>query len=161
MPQLAFEDWAPQLVWLAITFITLYFIMARVAIPRIGTVIEERKDRIASDLDQAEQFKRDTEQAIAAYEQALAEARARAHTIAQQAREKLNAEVEAERAAVEKQLAEKTAEAEARIAASKEAALSRVADVASETAQAIVTQLIGGKVTKAEVKSAIEKAQAG
>ncbi|GAB4225775.1 MAG: hypothetical protein Kow0032_02200 [Methyloligellaceae bacterium] len=161
MPQLVFEDWAPQLVWLAITFITLYFIMARVAIPRIGTVIEERKDRIASDLDQAEQFKRDTEQAIAAYEQALAEARARAHTIAQQAREKLNAEVEAERAAVEKQLAEKTAEAEARIAASKEAALSRVADVASETAQAIVTQLIGGKVTKAEVKGAIEKAQAG
>jgi F-type H+-transporting ATPase subunit b len=158
MPQLDYHDWAPQLVWLAISFAALYLIMARLALPRIATVLEERRDRIATDLDQAEQLKKQTEEAIAAYEQALAEARARAHAIAQETRDKLGAEVEAERAEVEATLAETLAEAEARIQASKDTALAHVDEVAAETAQMIVKQLVGGKVTKAEVKSAVGKA---
>lgn len=158
MPQLDFHDWAPQLIWLAISFAVLYLIMARVALPRIGQVIEERRDRIASDLDKAEELKKDTEEAIAAYEQALAEARGRAHAIAQETRDKLTAEVEAERASVEAKLAEKTAEAEARIQKSKQTALSHVEQVAAETAEAIVSQLIGGKVTQREINTAVKKA---
>jgi F-type H+-transporting ATPase subunit b len=158
MPQLDYLDWAPQLVWLAISFAALYLIMARLALPRIATVLEERRDRIATDLDQAEQLKKQTEEAIAAYEQALAEARARAHAIAQETRDKLGAEVEAERAEVEATLAETLAEAEARIQASKDTALAHVDEVAAETAEMIVKQLVGGKVTKAEVKSAVGKA---
>ncbi len=158
MPQLEFHDWAPQLIWLAISFVTLYLIMARVAIPRIGTVIEERRDRIATDLDQAEQLKKDTEEAIAAYEQALAEARAKAHAIAQETRDKLSAEVEAERTEVEAKIADKTAEAEARIQASKSAALAHVNEVAADTAEAIVKELVGGRVTKAELKAAVSAA---
>lgn len=158
MPQLDYHDWAPQLVWLAISFAALYLIMARLALPRIATVLEERRDRIATDLDQAEQLKKETEEAIAAYEQALAEARARAHAIAQETRDKLGAEVEAERAEVEANLAETLAEAEARIQASKDTALAHVDEVAAETAEMIVKQLVGGKVTKAEVKSAVGKA---
>lgn len=158
MPQLEFHDWAPQLIWLAISFVTLYLIMARVAIPRIGTVIEERRDRIATDLDQAEQLKKDTEEAIAAYEQALAEARAKAHAIAQETRDKLSAEVEAERTEVEAKIADKTAEAEARIHASKSAALAHVNEVAADTAEAIVKELVGGRVTKAELKAAVSAA---
>jgi F-type H+-transporting ATPase subunit b len=160
MPQLNFHDWAPQLVWLAISFVTLYLIMARLALPRIATVLEERRDRIATDLDQAEQLKKETEEAIAAYEQALAEARGRAHAIAQETRDKLSAEVDAERGEVEAKLAETTTEAEARIQASKDAALAHVDEVAAETADAIVKQLVGGKVTKAELKSALGKALA-
>jgi F-type H+-transporting ATPase subunit b len=78
MPQLEIADFAPQLIWLTITFVTLYLVMARIALPRIGAVIEERRDRIADDLDQAEQLKQKTEKAIAAYEQALAQSRAEA-----------------------------------------------------------------------------------
>ncbi|MDH3581436.1 MAG: ATP F0F1 synthase subunit B [Hyphomicrobiales bacterium] len=160
MPQLEFHDWAPQLVWLAISFVTLYFIMARVALPRIGTVIEERRDRIAADLDSAEQLKKETEEAIAAYEQALADARAKAHTIAQETRDKLKEEVEAERTDVEAEINKKTAQAEARIQASKTTALSQINDVAAETAEAIVKELIGGRVTKAELNAAMRKTQA-
>lgn len=160
MPQLEFHDWAPQLVWLAISFVTLYFIMARVALPRIGTVIEERRDRIAADLDSAEQFKKETEEAIAAYEQALADARAKAHAIAQETRDKLSEEVEAERTDVEAEINKKTAQAEARIQASKTTALSQINDVAAETAEAIVKELIGGRVTKAELNAAMRKTQA-
>jgi len=161
MPQLVLHDFLPQLIWLTVSFIALYLIMARVALPRIATVIEERRDRIASDLDQAEQLKQQTEQAIAAYEQALAEARAKALSLAQETRETLAAEVAHEKAQAEKLIGEKTAEAEKRIALAKSDALTYVNEVAGEVAQEIVTQLIGAKATKAEVNQAIAKIMAG
>ena len=68
LPQLNPADFAPQLIWLAITFAVLYFILARVALPRIGEVIEERRDRVQRDLDSAERFKKETDAALAAYE---------------------------------------------------------------------------------------------
>lgn len=157
MPQLELHDFAPQIIWLAISFIALYIIMARVALPRIATVIEERKDRIASDLDQAEQLKQKTDEAIAAYEEALANARSKAHTIAQETRQRLSAEVEAEKAEAEKEIAVKLAEAEKRIAEAKTDAISHVNDVAADAAQTIVQELIGGKTTKSEVKQAVSK----
>lgn len=158
MPQLAFEDFAPQLIWLAILFTVLYLIMSRIALPRIANVLEERRDRIASDLDKAEQLKKRTEEAIAAYEQAIAEARANAHAIGQEARDKLSAEIEEERSQVEAQIAEQTANAEARIQAAKTAAMSHVNEVAVDAATEIVKQLIGGRVAKTEISDAVGKA---
>ena len=84
MPQLNPLDWAPQLIWLVITFGILYLLMKQVALPRIGSVIEARHARIAGDLEAADKLRRETQEAIAAYEQALAEAKARAHAIAQE-----------------------------------------------------------------------------
>ena len=143
MPQLEFHTFVPQLVWLVIVFGYLYVMMSRVALPRIATVLEERRDRIADDLDQAEQFKRQTDEAIEAYEKALAEARAKAHEIAQETRDRLHEETERQRLAIEARLAEKIAEAEKQIAATKEAALANVRTVAVDVADAIVAQLLG------------------
>lgn len=159
-PPLDPSTFAPQLIWLAITFVTLYFVMSRVALPRISTVIEERRDRIASDLDQAEQLKQQTEEAIAAYEESLTQARAKAIGIAQETREALTNEVEAEKLEAEKQISETLAVAEKRISDAKSAALSHVSEVASDTAEAIVKELIGGKLTKSQVNQAVSKAMA-
>ena len=160
MPQLELQDFAPQLIWLVISFVTLYLIMARVALPRIADVLEERRDRIASDLDKAEQLKQKTDEAIAAYEQSLAEARTHAHTIAQETRDKLSGEVDAEKSQVEKQIAEKTSIAEARIAKAKADALTHVNEVAADVAESVVKQLIGAKLTKTELNQAVSKALA-
>ena len=160
MPQLEFADFAPQLIWLTITFVTLYWVMARIALPRIGAVIEERRDRIADDLDQAEQLKQKTEEAIATYEQALAESRAKAHAIAQETRDKLAAELEAERSRLDQKMAKQAETAEARIGKAKDAALAQLNDVAKSATENIVTSLIGGKLTKRELDSAVNKALA-
>lgn len=160
MPQMELHDFAPQLIWLAISFIALYLIMARVALPRIATVIEERRDRIASDLDQAEDLKRKTDEAIAEYEEALAKARAKALGIAQETREKLTAEVEAEKEEAEKEINEKVEKAEQRIAKARDEAMSNLSTVAASAAETIVSELIGGKVTKSEVNQAVSKAMA-
>jgi len=143
MPQLDFATFAPQLIWLTLVFGVLYLVMARVALPRIATVIEERRDRIADDLDTAAQLKSDTDDAIASYETALAEARAHAHTIAQETRDRLTAETDAHRADLEGQLAARIADAEKRITATKDKALTSVRDVAVDVADAITQQLLG------------------
>jgi F-type H+-transporting ATPase subunit b len=159
MPQLNPLDWAPQLIWLVITFGILYLLMKWVALPKIGSVIEMRQGRIAGDLEAADKLRRETQEAIAAYEQALAEAKARAHGIAQEARNRLKDEVAAERAALERDLAAKSAEAEARILEAKVSALKDVNAVASETAAEIVRRLIGIAPAKPEVDLAVAAAR--
>ncbi len=158
LPQLNPADFAPQLVWLAITFVVLYFILARVALPRIGEVIEERRDRVQRDLDAAERFKKETDAALAAYERALSEARGKASSMAKDMRDKLAAETDKERASVEGQLSTKLADAEARIAATKNKALASVNEIAAETASAVVSKLLGEDVSPAEVKKVLQPA---
>jgi F-type H+-transporting ATPase subunit b len=159
MPQLNPLDWAPQIIWLVITFSILYVLMKRVALPRIGSVIEARHARIAGDIEAADKLRRETQEAIAAYEQALAEAKARAHGIAQDASNKLKDEVAAERAALDRDLSARSVEAENRIHEAKTAALKDVNQVASETAAEIVRSLIGVAPSKPEVSAAVAAAR--
>ena len=159
MPQLNPLDWAPQLIWLVITFGVLYLLMKWVALPKIGSVIEMRQGRIAGDLEAADKLRRKTQEAIAAYEQALAEAKARAHGIAQEARNRLKDEVAAERTTLERDLSAKSAEAEAQIHQAKVSALKEVNAVASDTATEIVRRLIGIAPTKPEVSAAVAAAR--
>jgi len=158
MPQLDFGDFAPQLVWLALTFIAMYLLMARVALPRIATVLEERRDRIANDLAQADQLRRETDQAIAAYEKALADAKAKANAIAQETRDKLNDELEHERKQLEQQIAEKVEQAEAEIARTKAEALSHVEEIARDTTATLVEQLLGEQVKTDRLEKAVAEA---
>lgn len=156
MPQLAFETFIPQLAWLAITFLALYVLMARVAIPRIGSVIEGRQARITGDLNEAAQLKAQTEKAIQDYEAALASARAKAHGIAQETRNRLSEETDRQRAELEANLDAKIAEAEAAIAATKSDALKNVRNVAVDVTEAIVTELLKESADKAAIESAVD-----
>ena len=154
-PPLDPGTFAPQLVWLALTFGLLYLLLKRVALPRVGEVIEERADRVKRDLAQAEKLKTETEAALASYEQALGEARTKSNTIAKIMRDRLTAEVDKERAKVEAQILAKLGEAERRIAETKSKALASVGDIASEVAGAIIARLIGKEVSKDEVQKAL------
>lgn len=158
MPQLDISAWPPQLFWLAVTFIALYIVVARVAIPRTGGAIALRKATVEGDLAQAQKLKTETGQAIAAYEATLAEARARAHGIAQANRDKLAGEIDAERAKLDKALGAKIAEAEKQIAGAKAKALADVRELAADIATSIVAELTGAKVTKAAAADAVAKA---
>lgn len=159
LPQLNPESFASQLIWLALTFGFLYFALANFILPRIGAAIEERRERIQSDIDQAEQLKADTDKAIADYEQALTTARSDASRIARETRERLAAETDAERSAVEAEVAEKLKEAETRINAVKAAALAQVGEIARDTAGEIVGKLLGGQASADEIKAAMNASQ--
>lgn len=152
---------ASQILWLVITFGLFYLFMSRVVLPRIGSILETRRDRIAQDLNEANRLKEEADQAFATYEQELADAKARAHEIAQAARDAAKADADAERAKVEAEMASKLEKAEAEIAGVKTKALGEVDKIAADTTTAIVKQLIGGSVTKAKVNAAVKAANEG
>ena len=161
MPQLNPLDWAPQIIWLIITFGILYVLMVKVVLPRIGGVIDARTAHIAKDLAEADKLRRKTEEAIAAYEQARAEAKQKAHAIVDAGRVKLKEERAGERAKLEQDLAKKSAEAEARINEAKASAMKDVNTVAADVAADIVRQLIGATPAKAEIEKAVEAVRKG
>ena len=144
-----------QVLWLAITFGLLYYLMSKLALPRIAGILEGRHDRIEGDWAEAKRLKEETDEAIAAYEQALGEARAKAGAIARTTRAKLDAEVEVKRQAVEAELADKLAEAEARIRDIKAEALGHVSEIATEAAGAVVKALVGGRIAKKDLTEAV------
>ena len=158
MPQLNINDFAPQLIWLAISFVLLYLIMSRLALPRVGQILEERSSRIAGDLAAAAKLREDTEKAIADYEQALADAKARAQAIAREARDEMTRDIERQRAEVDQTIAAQTTDAEKRINTMKEAALTHVGEIATDTAEALVARLLGKTVDRSELQGAINEA---
>ncbi|MCC6984779.1 MAG: F0F1 ATP synthase subunit B [Bauldia sp.] len=149
---------ASQLLWLAITFVAFYLIMQRVALPRIGAILEVRRDRIAGDLDRAEQLKRESDAAIAAYEKSLADARSKAFAIAEDSRKKASAAAEEQRRENETALASRLAAAEGQIAAIKEKALAEVGTIAGDVAGTVVESLIGKRATADEIRAAVTAA---
>ncbi len=150
-----------QLIWLAIAFGALYLLMSRVALPRIATILEERHDRVADDLEEAAKLKAESEAAAQAYEQALGSARNKAHGIATETRDKLAAESDAGRKSLEAELAAKLAAAEAQIASTKNAAMANVRGIAVDTASAIVDTLIGAAPAAKSVEEAVDTAIKG
>jgi F-type H+-transporting ATPase subunit b len=143
MPQLDVTTWPPQLIWLAIAFLALFFIMRFVALPRVGGVIESRRKRVNDDLEAAQRFKVESERVIAEYEAKLAEARAKGTALAQETRDKLARESERERAKLEAEIAEKIGNAEKTIADLKLKAMAEIEKVAADIAAEIVSELAG------------------
>jgi F-type H+-transporting ATPase subunit b len=137
------DTFASQLVSLLIAFVALYLIVSRIALPRVGGVIDARQDAIEGDLAAAQKLKDESDGALKAYHSELAAARARAQAISAETREKLNAAAEAERKTLEERLAIKLGEAEKTIAATREAAMRNVRGIAAEAASAIVQRLTG------------------
>jgi F-type H+-transporting ATPase subunit b len=148
---------APQLVWLAISFVALYLIMSRMALPRVASVLAERRERVQRDLTEAERLKAETDSALAAYEKSLADARGKAQGMAKDMRDRVAAETDRERRRVDEANAVKLAETEARIAETKARALANVDQLATETAGAIVERLIGQPVAADDIRQAIAK----
>lgn len=152
------SSFGSQILWLAITFGLLYYVMAKVALPRIGSILETRSGRIEQDLAEAQRLKEETDEAVAAYEQALSDARGKAHSIAQQARDKAKAGSDETMAKVEADLAGKLEKAESEIADIRSKAMADVNDIAGDATEVIVKTLIGGRVAKADIKKALESA---
>jgi F-type H+-transporting ATPase subunit b len=154
-PPFESEHFPSQLLWLTISFVLLYVLMSKIALPRIGAILEERNRLVSDDLAAAERLKEQSNAAHAAYEKALDDARNRAHTIASATREQQAREAEALHKRLEAQLNERLAAADQSIAKSRSVAMGSVRTIAGETASAIVERLIGQQPHQAEIAAAL------
>ena len=155
------STFASQLVSLLIAFVALYLIVSRIALPRVGSLLDERQNAIEGDLAAAQKLKDESDSALKAYEGELAAARSRAQAIGAETREKLNAASEAQRKTLEDQLSVKLAEAEKTIASTRETAMSNVRGIAADAAAAIVQRLTGVLPDGAAVNSAVDASLKG
>ena len=161
MPQLNFDTYGSQIFWLIASIVVLFFILKTVALPRIAGGLEERSDAIEDDLDRAAEFRKKAEEAEAAYEQALADARAKSQEIAQKTRDEIQKDVDAAIAKADAEIAARTSEGEKRIAEIRESAMVAVGEVATDTAEAVVGAVAPDMADADAVKSAVTAAMKG
>lgn len=134
---------APELIWLVLTFGFFYLLMSKVALPRVADILHTRRTKISKDIAEAHAARAESEQAAAALEKTIAEARAKAQALAQETHARLNSETEAKRQGLEANLSAQLAAAELKISEMKRQAMSNVGAIAGEAAAAIVARLTG------------------
>ena len=154
MPQLDFSTFPNQIFWLLVTLTVIYFVLTRVALPRIGAVLAERRGSITNDLTAAEELKQKAVEAERAYNDALAKARSEAAKIVAEARAEIQKDLDAATAKADAEISAKAAESEARIADIRAGALEAVTEVAKDTAKELVAAL-GGKADARSVTAAV------
>ena len=159
MPQLDAGDWPTQLFWLAVTFIILLLLMWKVALPRVGGVIEERTQnglRIEDDLARAEALKDEADEALSAYRKALDDARSTAQAMIAETRKQLDAEAAERKAALKAQLDKRIAEAEARIRAAREKAMANIREIVLDVATSAAAKMLGAAPDARTVEAAVD-----
>lgn len=154
MPQLDFTTYPNQIFWLLVTLVVIYLVLSRVALPRIASVLAERRGTITNDIAAAEELKQRALEAEKAYNQALAEARSEAAKIVAEAKIDIQKDLDAATAKADAQIAAKAAESEKAIGEIRASALESVTEVAKDTAKEIVAAL-GGKADARSVTAAI------
>ena len=154
MPQLDFTTFGNQIFWLMVTLVVIYFVLSRIALPRIAAVLAERQGTITNDLAAAEDLKVKAVEAEEAYNKALADARAEAQNIVAEAKAEIKADLDDATAKADAEISAKAAESEKKIAEIRAGALESVKDVAKDTAKEIVAAM-GGKADAKSVTAAV------
>ena len=156
MPQFDPTTFAPQLVWLGITFLALYLLMSKLIIPRVSGILAQREDRIDGNLQRAEALKEEAAGVLAAYQKAIADARAQAQSALAKAGADIAAETAAREVEFAKKMADRTAAAEAGIRSAKTKAVADVRGIAAEVAALMAGKLTGGQVDGGSAGQAVD-----
>ena len=155
MPQLDFSTFPNQIFWLCVTLVVLYLILSRVALPRIATVLSARHGALQRDLDKAEERKRSAVEAENTYNKALADARAKANDIVNEAKVEMQKDLDKAIAKADLEIAAKAAESEKAISAIKDSAVQSVEEVANATANNIVDAILPEAADTKTIKAAV------
>src|SRR6056297_3763364 len=160
MPQLDFSTFGNQIFWLVVTLVVIYFVLSRIALPRLAAVLAERQGTITNDLAAAEDLTAKTAEAEEAYNKALADARAEAQKIIAETKAEIKADLDRANEKADAEIAERTAEGEKKLAEIRESAMESVREVAKDTAAEIVSAM-GGKADGRSVTAAINARMKG
>ena len=162
MPQLEqIHTYLSQIFWLVVTFGCLYLILWKTALPRISGILQEREERIDEDLRKAEQFKKEANDAVAAYEKSMAEARLEAQSIIRAANERLAVDAISRQGDLTDKIKLELSEAETRIEEARDKALESIQSVAVEVAQAATARLTSYEVDATDAETAVTAVMKG
>ncbi len=161
MPQLDPSTYTSQLFWLVVTFVVLYFILAKLILPQIGETLDRRQAHIDHDLERATDLQTEAKDVLQTYEAELAQARNKAQQEITAMKEQAARAAAAEQDKVGAKLAADLDAAEQRIATARQDAMSNVAGIAVELTGTAVERLTGIKAPAGEIDAAVGRAVKG
>ena len=156
LPQLNTATFPTQIFWSLVFFALIYLLMSRIALPRIGAVLQDRSQQLDGDLDAAARLKADTQEAEAKYEAALTDSREQARSLIRDASEAAAADAAAKDGAFTETLVKRANEAAQRIDAARDSALAEIRPAAAELARETVKKLAGFDVDAAGARAAVD-----
>jgi F-type H+-transporting ATPase subunit b len=146
---------------LVITFVVLYFVMSKLAIPAISDTLEKRQGAIQRDLDAAEKASEDTRALVAAYEKRLTDAREEARRLHRDQAEADSAAASARLAELGDRLNARIDEAEKRIAGQRSQVLEGLEDMAHDIAADVYAKLAGQPADAGALRTKVAAAHPG
>lgn len=156
MPQLDFATFPNQIFWLVVTLVAVYFLLSRVAIPMIRDTMEDRDKVVSTDLEAAAELKAKAAEAEKAYEKALADARAEAGRIADEARAEIQKQIDEANRKADAEIAARTAESQKRIEEIRESATASVEEIAREIGYLVAENVLPGVADQEAIDSAVK-----
>ena len=151
MPQLDLTTFIPQLFWLFLCLIILYFVLSKIALPRISDVIEERNDTITDDLDEAKALSLEAEKVLEDLESKLEEARSASQKNLMDERQKNLEIISSKRKQFEENVSKEIFSSEKEIKKNKIKALKEASSLAEDIAEEIINNLYIKKVSKKDL----------
>ena len=161
MPQLDPTTFLPQITWLVITFTILFLVMWRVALPRIADVLEARQERMNDNLEKAEDFKKEADAVLEAYEAAMVAAREQAQSVIADVRGTMAEDAAKQQAALSESLAAQITQSEDRIEQAKNEAIGQLQGMSAELTAAAMERLTGDRPNDAALNAAVDAALKG
>ena len=151
MPQLDFTTFLPQLFWLFISLSVLYLMLSKIALPRISDVIEERKDTITDDLDEAKSLSIEAQNVVEDLRIKLDEAKIQSQKNLMDERQKNLEKISLKRKEFEDKVSKDILLSESKINKSKSSALVDISSVAEDIAEEMLNNLFVKKVEKKDL----------
>tara|TARA_S200000501_G_scaffold257928_1_gene241710 strand:- start:736 stop:1287 length:552 start_codon:yes stop_codon:yes gene_type:complete len=142
LPQMDITTFPSQLFWLVITFAILYIFMWRVVIPKLSTTIEERKDKISNDINEAEKFNSEATSILEKYEEQISSASQSASDIISESKSQMNEYFENLKLENEKKIAEMIRNSQEMIKLREKDSINEVRNATLETVKEITIKYL-------------------
>ena len=157
MPQLDPTYWASQVFWLAIIFSSIYFLIAKIFIPKIKSNIDMREDKIRKDLEEAKNFKEEAEKKLKNYQDLIQVAKNDAKKIISESRIKLNEDIQTKKDEIQKKIDQETKDADNEIKKFKSDSLKKVGSISEEMVSEVIKDIFGEELNKSSIKAAVSE----
>ncbi len=156
LPQLNHNTYPSQIFWLAVSFVLLYIIVSRIALPRISQILQRRMRNIDADYSAARKYRREVETLVGEMEEILAQGRGETQELLRNKHQALQASISDQQTQAQQEIAAEIGEQEQAIDEAKNDALAKVDEMATELIEKCVVLAGGKKPTKTALKSALK-----
>ena len=156
MPQLNPDYWVSQIFWVMLIFGTLYVILWKAILPKINENLENRKSQILTDLDEAQEFKNQSEKKISEYNMILSKAKQDAKKVLDETRKKINLDIENKNNQFNLEIGKEIENAEKEIKTLKLSSIKDINKISIETSSEIVRKMVGTEVNASSVSATVE-----